>query len=243
MSNPPVDSASVGLMLGVAHLTKDALTDIVKRLVGPTADRAGQALADTFFKKRAVRAIAVVEDAAGMLQDAGIEPQAVPGRILMPVLEHCSWEEDEELQRKWAALLANAASPAMASRIIPAFAEILRQLTPLHAAVLQWMFNMKEDVSTGIPHWPDVSRREVEARFQLEPRNYALLVTDLERLQVIEPRRDLKLPFPDDGTVEADEVWPLIIAAWNDRVRYDSIGLTSLGLQFIEACTPPARKS
>src|ERR1700674_4438816 len=85
----PLVTTGVGLILGLAHASKDAVTDIVKRLFGPTADVAGDRLARLFFERRAERATEGLENGAKMLPDGGEEPQAVPGRILMPILEHC----------------------------------------------------------------------------------------------------------------------------------------------------------
>jgi hypothetical protein len=45
-------------------------------------------------------------------------------------------EEDDDLRAKWAALLANAATAEQGDYILPAYAEILRQLTPVQAKML-----------------------------------------------------------------------------------------------------------
>jgi hypothetical protein len=224
-------------MLGVAHASKDAITDIVKRLFGPTADRAGQALADAFFEKRTERVLTVLSESTKLVTDAGMEPQPVPGRLLMPILEACSWEEDESLRQKWTALLANAASQGPANRVLPAYVEILRQLTPIQASILEWMYAMKTPSLDG--HWPDVPRVEIIEKFQLPSGDYALLITDLDRLQVIEGRRMEDPEFAPGFEVELQ--LPYIVEALTSRIHYDKIAFTSLGVHFMAACTAPSK--
>ena len=178
-------------------------------------------------------------EAATLLHDATVEPQAVPGRLLLPILEWSSVQDEPELRLKWAALLANAATPD-SNKIFPAFAEILRQLTPVHVRILDWMYAMRSyPVQNSIPYHPDVKRKTIEETFTLQPADYALLVTDMERLQLIEPRRDI--PNMDDGEVDGDYLLRLIVARWNSRIKYNSINFTALGLRFMEACQPPTR--
>ena len=84
MSVPPPDPATVaniGLVLGIAHITKDAVADIVKRLFGPSADKAGDRLAGFFFDRRAERVTTTLAEGVKMLTDVGLKPQAVRGLI------------------------------------------------------------------------------------------------------------------------------------------------------------------
>src|SRR6266568_709406 len=80
-----------------------------------------------------------------MAKDAGFTPQAVPPKILFPLLEGASFEEDEDLHTMWAALLANAASPGNAEKVRPGFLAILKQMAPDEAALLNRIAN-KEDI-------------------------------------------------------------------------------------------------
>jgi hypothetical protein len=176
-----------------------------------------------------------------MLALSGDSPSPVPGRILMPILDYASVEDDDAMQRKWGALLANAASHTEANKVLPAFAEILRQLTPVQAQILEWMYEMEENNGPNLfPTWPDVARNDIESRFSLSYADSALLITDLERLQLIEPRRDI-----EEGKrgieIPMDQMLQLVVDRWNSRVRYEWIGFTALGLRFVMACTPPQK--
>jgi hypothetical protein len=78
-----------------------------------------------------------------MLNQAGIEPKSVPLRVLVPLLEGASLEDDDDLSTKWAALLANAATPEYNVNLIPSFSNILSQLSPRDAKVLDLLSKEK----------------------------------------------------------------------------------------------------
>lgn len=60
--------------------------------------------------------------------------------MLLPLVQAAALESDVSLVEKWAALLANAADPTQRVQVQPAFAEVLRQLTPTDALVLQKLY-------------------------------------------------------------------------------------------------------
>src|SRR6185503_11000922 len=235
----PDVTMKAAMILGAAQIAKDSVTDMTKRIFGTTADRAGAALANVFFGERARERIEhVVTDSVKMLDDAGQQPQAVPGRVLMPILQACAWEDDETLQRKWSALLANAASQTEANKVLPAYAEILRQLVPKQAEILDWMYPQKTQSLSG--HWPNFNREVIESEFRLSKSEYALLITDLNRLQLVEGVRQ-RVPSPAaTPNINFEDAVEQAIEALNERSHYGLINFTSLGIHFIEACTAPA---
>ena len=70
----------------------------------------------------------------------------IPARIGIPLLEAATQENDETLQNKWAALIANAADPKTAFQIRKVFVSLLAELEPLDAAVLDVLPNAVEAV-------------------------------------------------------------------------------------------------
>src|SRR6266481_3773061 len=85
-------------------------TAIVKRMLGPAADELAEMWKDRVRLYRYERQLRCVEKAERMAQEAGFTPQAVPPKILFPLLEGASFEEDENLHDMWAALLSHPAS-------------------------------------------------------------------------------------------------------------------------------------
>src|SRR6266478_3162761 len=86
------------------------LTPIIKAILGPAADELGQRFGDRVRLYRYGRSLEMLKKAEKMATEAGFTPKAVPIKLLFPLLEGASLEEDEDLHIMWAALLANAAS-------------------------------------------------------------------------------------------------------------------------------------
>src|SRR5579863_8584204 len=103
-------------------------TAIVKRMLGPAADELAEMWRDKVRMYRYERQLKCVQKAERMATEAGFTPQAVPPKILFPLLEGASFEDDENLHDMWAALLANAASSSP-HIVRPDFITILRVLT------------------------------------------------------------------------------------------------------------------
>src|SRR5579863_1360786 len=96
-------------------------TAIVKRMLGPAADELAEMWRDQVRLYRYERQLKCVEKAEKMATDAGFTPNAVPIKLLFPLLEGASLEEDETLHDMWAALLANASSPDDSDKVRPGF--------------------------------------------------------------------------------------------------------------------------
>lgn len=52
----------------------------------------------------------MLEELKSMCDEAGIEPTKVPLKTLVPLLEGASLEEDDDFQKRWAALPGSLAS-------------------------------------------------------------------------------------------------------------------------------------
>jgi hypothetical protein len=108
----------------------------------------GGILAEPVRVFRFKRSVRLLEKVKHIAEESGIELKAVPTKTLLPILENASVEDDEGLHDRWAALLANAASPT-SPRVPPSFVEILRQLSPRDACLLwrtsQHLAAMPED--------------------------------------------------------------------------------------------------
>lgn len=69
-----------------------------------------------------------------MLDAASSEIKPIAPRLFFPVLEAASIEDNDEMQTRWAALLANEATSV--GSVHPSFLEILRQLALEDARLL-----------------------------------------------------------------------------------------------------------
>jgi hypothetical protein len=114
---------------------------MVKRMLGPAADEVAEMWRDQAKLYRYERQLNCVGKAETMAQKARFTPQAVPLKILFPLLEGASLEEDESLHTMWAALLANAASPISENKVRPGYIALLKQMSPDEAGILRWVFD------------------------------------------------------------------------------------------------------
>ena len=222
----PVTSAAI--ILGLAPAAKssaDTLGRLFEGLVFPSVSAVGDDWGEGvkgWLERRRDNWVSVIMGSAEMLERAALEPQSVPGRILFPILQHASLEEDDDLRAKWTALLANAASPGPENLVLPAYAEILRQLTPVQAVLIEQfcagLFRLGPDAEAVLPEiWPD----EVLAVVSTSRPDYDLLMSDLARLQLVQA----------GGPV---------LSGSTSYTRYQ---VTHLCVGFLRAVTPPVTLS
>ena len=83
------------------------------------------------------RALRLAKRVNELLEANGSPTKPVQLKVLLPSLEHGSLEDENYLQDRWAALLANAANPQHQQTILPVFVEILRQLSINDARLLE----------------------------------------------------------------------------------------------------------
>jgi hypothetical protein len=126
-------------------------TAIVKRMLGPAADEVAEMLRDQVRLYRYGRQLTCVEKAVKMAEDAGFQPSPVPPKILFPLLEGASLEEDDNMHTMWAALLANATNPASTDCVRPSFIAVLKQLASDEARLLNWFYAEVEERNKAIP--------------------------------------------------------------------------------------------
>ena len=132
--------------MSIADKALDALmkpaSDVLLKLLGPAAQETGQMLGDIVRVYRLGRSVKLLNKVKRLAEEAGFEPRAVPVRLLLPILEVASLEQDEDLHTMWANLLANAANPSTDPDLTgwPAFLEVLKQLSPYEARFLERLY-------------------------------------------------------------------------------------------------------
>lgn len=129
-----------------------AVGDLLMKLAAPAADELGLLLADGVAAYRLRNQVRMLQKTLHICERAGIDPESVPMRTLVPLLDGAAWEDDDSLQDMWAALLASAAKSPKA--VPPSFVSIMRELSPSDAELLQSLFVKDDEVDRDAPHWP-----------------------------------------------------------------------------------------
>ena len=207
-------------------------TGIVKRMLGPAADELAEMWRDQVRLYRYQRQLKCVEKAERMAQEAGFTPQAVPPKILFPLLEGASFEENEDLHTMWAALLTNAASPENAGKTKPGFIATLKQMDVDEAAMLNWMFQQRIGRHAGPFSAPFDYANLMDAYaslgFVLDRASKKIGIDGIAFETCLQNLESEKLIEPLQGVISPGRITPR--------------ALTFRGLSFMFACRPPKAK-
>jgi len=135
--------------------------------------------------------------------------------------------------------LANAATPGF-QEILPAYVDILRQLTPVHVLLLDWMESVARktvvEVTVGAQilgsrnYFHPIPKYAALDKSGLSEPQYGIVMADLHRMRLIDSERSV-MTLGDEygyGTAEPTD--------------YMNIYLTPLGFAFIDACRSPEKQ-
>lgn len=128
---------------GIIQLA-DKAAEFLGKLVNPPLKELGGLMADKVRFWRFKNQVNIILQAKTFLEQKGIQPRKVPLKTLAPLLEHSSWEEDSDMQTKWASLLANAVNPNYSYDIHSTYVDVLNQLSPLEGRFLDLLFDEYE---------------------------------------------------------------------------------------------------
>jgi hypothetical protein len=231
------------------------LTEIAKAILGPATNEVAERIRDEVRLYRFGRQLSCIKKAEKMAQDAGFTPKAVPIKLLFPLLEGASLEEDESLQDMWSALLANASSENAVNLVRPSFPEILKIMTPDVAKLLNFTFDVAWEKAHPTPrpsrNYPGDS---------LEPDKPPSLIQELNTITLINlgTYRKLYERFEDANknmlgqadderrqnfAILMDELHRFQMWSMTQRESGDHYYLSALAAQFVTVCRSPKPKS
>jgi hypothetical protein len=182
-------------------------------VAGAPSIEISELIAEQIRAWRFKREIKHVTKAMKQLEDAGMEPKAVPMRTLAPLIEGGSLEEDDPMVDRWASLLANAAGGA--TTVPPSFPGILKELEPIEALMLDSAYELLMRLAPDLRMRYGVDHRGIMKSTGLSETDYRYHVDNLIRLRLVR------------GVFAADEA--------------RTVALTTFGQAFVRACRPPDR--
>ena len=190
--------------------------EFLARVSGGPLHEVGAWLGDHVRVWRVQRQIGVLERAQRDLRQAGRDPRQVKWNVLFPLLEAGSLEDDPEMVERWAALLANAADPE-ATEVPPSFPDILKQLSPKEAQILDAVFGALVEGRTV------VYGARLRSDLSVDEETYTVAVENLYRERLLKPM-----------SVKLDFVEPAETRYATDTL--ETVMLTALGEAFLGAC-------
>ncbi|OCX51070.1 hypothetical protein BEL04_20350 [Mucilaginibacter sp. PPCGB 2223] len=87
----------------------DLAKSFLEKLIFPTIEEVGLLIADNIKLFRYKNQIKILLKAEKYVADNNIKIKEIPTKILVPLLENASLEDNEDLQDKWAKMIANMA--------------------------------------------------------------------------------------------------------------------------------------
>ena len=154
-------------------------------IIMPPCEELGLLLQDQVKFWRFKNQVRILNKAEEYLKKKNIKPQKVPLKFIAPLLEYGSFEEEETMQERWAALLAKAADPKYIYKNNLYCLEILKQLSPIEAKVIDAIFEFHP---LEYQRFINYKKRDkiIMERTNLEFPDYQVLLSNLLRLGLIE---------------------------------------------------------
>jgi hypothetical protein len=174
--------------LAVAAATSAGAYFLTK-VLGPVLGEVGELVRDPLRQHRERRLLQTAQAAQELLDQRAAEPTAVPHRVLVPLIDGASLEDEAELQQRWAALLANAADPATAASVHPAYPAILRELSALEARILDAVLRTCELSGESPQRWSNWYVTNAAEQVGANDQEYDLAVQNLFRTQLLSSAR------------------------------------------------------
>lgn len=132
-----IDISSTALEKGI-----DIAKGFVDKLISPPAEEIGLLLKDGIAKWRFNNQVKTLVKAKSICEKHGVNPRMISPKLLCPLLEYASLEDNEKLQDKWATLLANMVDSAqnVENHVFP---YLLSQVSIQEFEILETTFEIK----------------------------------------------------------------------------------------------------
>jgi hypothetical protein len=97
----------VDLTSGLGERILDVAKEFLEKLIMPTVEETGLLISEQISRFRFNNQLKTLVKAREKCINNGINPKTIPFKLLCPLLEGASFEDDNEMQDVWASLLAN----------------------------------------------------------------------------------------------------------------------------------------
>lgn len=165
--------------------------------------------------------IEIIKKAQAKIEASGLPKHQIPLKVLVPIIQNSSLEEDPNMQEKWANMLANAATGNV--EVSPNYAAILNELSAVEVSILEKIYSEVNDES-------DYAKRR-ELQFDASKLKTMLSITDEKMDLIIENLYRLNL-------LQAPAGHGIAVGEHKFALRTTKIfEFTTLGYEFVKACS------
>jgi hypothetical protein len=135
------------------EVAKEEAKGFLKQLFGPSAEAIGEDLALRHRERLFNNLVEVLSRAKKRLKAKSVTVHELPLKILHPLLESASLEEDPEIQEMWANLVAGVATDGK-ELFYSAYIQILKQLSTEEARFLNLLYDQLQARMTEYTNLP-----------------------------------------------------------------------------------------
>ena len=209
------------------QLAKKA-AEFLEKIVNKPLSELGDLWTDEIRYFRFKNQVDIMLKAKKLLEDRGIQPQNISLKTLAPLIEYSSWEENLTMQEKWASLLANAANPLMGHDNEQSYVEILNQMSPIQANILDLVYdhylNNDSKNKRSIHYSKD---KLVENIKNINPESIDISIENLYRLNLLKPPLGMTMGLPLPISKEGGQV---------ALQTTEEFRISLLGIDFVKHC-------
>jgi hypothetical protein len=212
---------SIGIAKGKVALPTNAIEKFISAITPQFIKDTGGILSDKVRSWQLNNQIKTLQKTKEYCEKYGVPLKAVNLKFIVPLIECSSLEEDESMQKRWAALLGNAIKQSEDAN--PSFIDILRQLTFQEAIILDQLYlESLQKTDYKQRNTLQFSKEKVMELFKLQEEKFDLILDDLFRLNLC------RTPASHNGAMVGK--YPIMLQT------KDFFELTSLGFAFVKAC-------
>jgi hypothetical protein len=244
------DPVSTGITVVALSQAAKQGQDFIAAACGHPGDSLGTILGK-WTKQRFDNMHAIGHRASLIMLDLGLSARSdIPLKNMVPIVEAGSLEEDSELQKRWANLLANAVDPRRSDSINAVFPYILRDLGAREVRFINALYEMTLERQSGAT-WLKRASQVIYGGVDLMKLFYDLgfatvqiYVPNFENQQNPDYARDtdayyLMMDLIRRHDVVRETVLPQDAHAGSYKPGERVHHFTELGTAFVEACRPP----
>jgi len=201
--------------------SQDAINKFFQGIVPDFIRDGAGILSDQMKLWRFCKQVDIIKKAQAKIDASGLPKRQIPLKVLVPIIQNSSLEEDESMQNKWSNMLANAATGSV--EISPNYAAILNELSAVEVSILEKIYG---EVNKELNY---TKRKELQ--FDTSKLKSMLSVSDEKMDLIIENLYRLNL-------LQAPAGHGIMVGEYKYALRTTRIfEFTTLGYEFVRACS------
>jgi Abortive infection alpha len=232
----------------------DKAEGLLKSLFGKAFEEKGEMIADQIRLRRFKNQVNILAKAESFLREKNIDPKKINLKLLVPLIEYSSLEEDENMQTTWANVIANIASYETEQLFNLKCIEVLKEITPNEILLLDNLFAyylrteeetlerwqsssyLKDRTSVG-PEYAVVSSLTFAKQLNIEEKFINLYIDRLISFGVIKYEQPELSESTNDVSVSEAGVLGLSIEVKSYELETsERVHFTNFGIYFVKLC-------